>query len=401
MADRIYLPTADGGRAITDAVTESLHIVNVGRALAGEEPLAPKQGARFHFELPGSVQGFLVDPAVDSAGSATLENVAGHSTHGSRSLAIRYRDIATGRTARVGSPTFIPSLDIAEYFARRGYELHASPALYPGQTVHAEVEADRANAAPVQVNIFVSVFQDPDDHLAVLRGDVVELAPGERCPLTWTLPDTAGAPIAQVGIELHSDIRANGTAYLDYLTWDGTPHVTLTRTPGDSPASRFSTTNRMWRRAWINGVDQFDLRWPEPFRLAQNEGVGLLIQGGPGWSDYEAASAINIHLAKCAGIAARVQGMRRYYALVLCRDGMARLIKALDGDTVLAETAYPWSFGATKEFKLRVTGNRLQGSIDGQTLFDIEDNDRPLRTGGVAFLIEEGRITSQAMSVAP
>jgi hypothetical protein len=54
----MYLPTADGGRAITDAATEAYHVVNIGRALAGAEPLAPKGGACFHFELPGALQGF-------------------------------------------------------------------------------------------------------------------------------------------------------------------------------------------------------------------------------------------------------------------------------------------------------------------------------------------------------
>jgi hypothetical protein len=37
----MYLSTADGSRAITDAVTESIRIVNAGRALQGEEPIAP------------------------------------------------------------------------------------------------------------------------------------------------------------------------------------------------------------------------------------------------------------------------------------------------------------------------------------------------------------------------
>ena len=35
VADRMYLATADGGRGITDAVAETIHIVNSGRALAG------------------------------------------------------------------------------------------------------------------------------------------------------------------------------------------------------------------------------------------------------------------------------------------------------------------------------------------------------------------------------
>src|SRR5258706_1553244 len=58
VADRMYLPTAEGGRAITDAVAQTYEVVNIGRALAGAPPLAPKEGARFHFELPGAVQGF-------------------------------------------------------------------------------------------------------------------------------------------------------------------------------------------------------------------------------------------------------------------------------------------------------------------------------------------------------
>jgi hypothetical protein len=46
VANRLYLSTADGGRAITDTVIETIHIVNIGRALAGQEPIAPKAGAR-------------------------------------------------------------------------------------------------------------------------------------------------------------------------------------------------------------------------------------------------------------------------------------------------------------------------------------------------------------------
>jgi len=77
VADRMYISSADGGRSITDATLESIHIVNAGRQLAGLAPEYPKQGARFHFDLPGSVQGFL-----SSAGSVKLENVAGHSALG-------------------------------------------------------------------------------------------------------------------------------------------------------------------------------------------------------------------------------------------------------------------------------------------------------------------------------
>ena len=402
VADRMYLATADGGRAITDAVTETYHLVNAGRRLAGEEPVAPKNGARFHFDLPGAVQGFQVEDSPDSSGTAALENVAGYSDTGSRSLAIRYGGVTRGRTARVGTPTFIPSREVAEYFEQRGYALLASPSLYPGQTMRAEVRCDAANALPVRANLFIQVYQDPDDHLEIVRSPSVELAAGACHTFTWRVPDTRSSPIAKAGVEISSDRPAAGTLYLDYLTWDGAPNVVFTRTPGDKPAHRrFPATTRMWRRAWVNGLDQYDLRWPEPFRLVQNEGRGLLMQGGRDWTDYEVSADVTLHMVKAGGIAARVQGMRRFYALLLCSDGKARLVKALDGDTILAETEYDWSFGATKRFSLRVEGNRLTANIDDMTLFDVEDGESPLTGGGVAFVVEEGRIMSDAMNITP
>ncbi len=47
VADRLYLPTADGGSAVTDAVIQTYKIVNMGRALQGMEPLSPKEPPAF------------------------------------------------------------------------------------------------------------------------------------------------------------------------------------------------------------------------------------------------------------------------------------------------------------------------------------------------------------------
>ncbi|MCP4427739.1 MAG: ADP-ribosylglycohydrolase family protein, partial [Chloroflexi bacterium] len=129
LADRLYLSAADAGRGITDAVLESYQIVNIGRALQGKAALAPKNGARFHFELSGSVQGFRCEDSPECRETVIIENAAGHSRSGSRSLALRYRALARGRAGRVASPTFIP----IEAIDMPGYALYASPTLYPGQ----------------------------------------------------------------------------------------------------------------------------------------------------------------------------------------------------------------------------------------------------------------------------
>jgi len=384
VADRLYLPTADGGRAISDAVTETYHVVNTGRALAGEAPLAPKEGARFHFEFPGSVQGFEAE-----GDGATVENVAGHSARGQRSLAVRIPAGSAGSPARIATPTFIPP----EAIAMRGYVLLASPTLYPGQTVRAGITADGANNGPVSCRLFIRVY-GADDELTILAGPDAVVEPGVDQELVWRLADTGGQPIAQVGIEVRPEATgsSDGILYLDYLDWDGAPEATLGR-PADG--------GTMWRRAWMDGVDDFRARWPEPYRIAQNHGTGLLSQGTGEWTDYRADADVTIYLARSAGIAVRAGGMRRYYALNLCDDGHARLVKARDGETILADAAFSWEYDRSYALALEVAGTRLRAWIDSDLLFDIADDDDPLTGGGVGLVCTEGCIGSEAIRVRP
>ncbi len=388
VADRLYLPTADGGRCITDAARETFEVVNLGRALAGQPPLAPKNGARFHFELPGSVQGFTADTTLDSKGATTVENVPGHSKTGSHSLAIRYSHLAPGHVARASTPTFVPP----DTTNLRSYGLYASPTLYSGQTLRLAIATDAANSGAVTCRPFVATY-GAQDALQYHHGPQLSLATGDAQETQWGVPDTGGAPIAQVGLEITADGRADGTIYLDYLTWDGTPTVTFARP---------TVGGEMWRNAWVDGVDQYGDRWPEAYRLVQNDGVGLLIQGAREWTDYSVAARVTPHMATASGIAARVQGMRRYYALLLVAGGKARLVKALDGETVLAEADLPWEFGTAHDLRLQATGNRLQGWVDDRPLFDVtDDSASPLRGGAVALVCQEGRMATDAVTVRP
>jgi hypothetical protein len=293
----------------------------------------------------------------------------------------------------VATATFIPP----EAIDMPHYGLIAAPTLYPGQTVRARAEADKENKTAVKCRLYHRVY-GTDDELVRMYGPEMILLPAGDADFEWPIETTGGAPIAEIGLEISSTSRADGTVYLDYLTWDGAPDVRLTR-----PAEE----GTMWRRAWVDGLDQFEWRWPEPFRLVQNEGRGLLITGTREWTDYRVKADVTPHMATAAGLAARVQGMRRYYALLLCNDGtddqhpQARLVKALDGDTVLAETDFPWSFGETHDLTLEVVGTQLRAWIDGQPVFDVEDPDRPLTEGGVALVCEQGRTATQVVRVQP
>jgi len=101
-----------------------------------------------------------------------------------------------------------------------------------------------------------------------------------------------------------------------------------------------TTGGSLWQQAWVNGAHHFDAWFTEAFRISQNSGTGLIMQGGRDWDDYEVSAAVVPHMSAEAGIAARVQGLQRYYALLLCQDQTVRLVKVLDERTVLAEIPY-------------------------------------------------------------
>ncbi|MDQ3855345.1 MAG: ADP-ribosylglycohydrolase family protein, partial [Chloroflexota bacterium] len=372
VADRMYVAAAEGGEVVTDALRTACWIANLGHKLQGEAPVSPKGRVRFHFEAPGAVQGFqLEDPSV-----LRLENVEGHSESGHRSLALRYRDLGAGKSARVATATFIPpdAVDMP------GYGLLASPTLYPGQTVRARVSADASNGAPVTCRLYLQVY-GPDDKLEVIRGSEVQLDPGSSDTLEWQVGDTGGAPVARVGLELEAADARTGTLYLDYLGWRGEP---------DAVFRRPERPGTMWRRAWVDGTDHPDQSAISSFRMIQNEGTGLLTTGTREWRDYAVSATLTVHLASSAGVAGRVQGMRRYYALLLGRDGRARLVKALDGVLTLAETGHELQLDRPYELRLEVSGSRLAGWIDGKRVLQAEDDD--LKCGGVALVCEEGHV---------
>jgi len=383
VADRALIPTADGGRCVTDALTEAYHVINIGRALAGLPPEAPKNGARFHFEAPGAVQGFMPEESPETRGVASVSNAAGHSHAGTRSLAVTYKGLATGRSARVVVGTFLAP----ESMGGGGYSLVASPTLYAGQKVSAAVSADPASSGPVRCRLFLRHYGEKDAPVTVI-GPEETLAPGAARELVWRVPDTGGQPVARIGLELLSDARAGGTVYLDYLTWDGAPETRLWKPEKAGSA---------WSKAWVNAVSNFQ-EWGG---VIQNEGRGMLIQGTREWTDYAVTASISPHMGEKAGIAARVQGLKRYFCLLLCRDGKVRLIKALDGDKTLSESPLAVELDAKYEMKLAVRGNRVTGWVNGHQVAEAVDADRPLTGGAVALVIEEGRMQVLDVRVSP
>jgi hypothetical protein len=385
VADRLFLSTADGGRCITDAVRETYEICRLATRLEQAPSVAiPKEAARFHFELPGSVQGFQVVPG-DGTSQLQLSNVPGHSLSGKHTLAFDFKLLPAGSSIKIATPTFIPpdSKDASHY------SLMACPTLYPGNVVRGGLIADTQNSAPVRIAPFVAYYGH-NDELDYEHGPLFFLDAGAAQNFHWQIPALDGATIAQFGLEAYSENAASGRVYVDYIDWSGTP-TTIFRRP--------DTNGKMWLRAWINAVDHMGTRWASAYHLSQDRGTGLFIQGSRDWRNYSVQAAITSDPAKSFGLAARVQGLTRYYALMLEANQTLRLIRNYDGVQALAELPFRWSWSECYLFNLGVNGTTIVCSINGSELIRYDDPDGVLLDGGIALVCEEGLIMTDEVKV--
>ena len=222
-----------------------------------------------------------------------------------------------------------------------------------------------------------------------MTGESVSIAAGVVEQLTWSIPDTQGLPIHAVGLE----IRGAADLLLESLTWSGAPTVTFRRPTTGSGS--------LWRQAWVDAVDHVQARSREAFLISQDEGRGVMAQGTGDWIDYTANAEITPYLARSAGIAVRVQGLKRFYALLLGSDQVARLVKMDDDEQVLAEVPFNWDLFSRYRISLTAEGDTLIGTINDAITLNATDPGSRLTWGSAGFVIEEGTLGSDAFSIAP
>jgi hypothetical protein len=84
---------------------------------------------------------------------------------------------------------------------------------------------------------------------------------------------------------------------------------------------------------------------------------------------------------------------------VLTADAKIRLVKALDGDQVLAEAPFSWEHLQPVAMALEVKGAHLRGWVDGKLVLEAEDTHDPLTGGGIGLVVEDGHLFTKEIKV--
>ncbi|KAI1805856.1 ADP-ribosylglycohydrolase [Daldinia bambusicola] len=382
ISDRALISSADGGYSINNAANIAYNIANTGRKLAGQDALmSPKQGAQFHFSLPGSVQGFY--NANDSVGNSSPDVKQGV-FKGNSGLLIQAR-------AYIMTDTFIPpTIDQVH-----GYELAASPLLYPGQVISASLRSTDLSWYGNTAKIVLKAYTHKDE-LETLEG--TSCRTNEPTVLRWRVPISLGCrPVQAVGLWA----EARGTTLVDYLRWDGTPALILE--PGDYRDG----PRTFYKRSFVNGADMFDIS-SGSFLIAQDQGEGIVTYGTREWTDYKATFRdFTVNLGEPAGVAVRVRGLNRYYALFFytgnadTRNARKRigLVKARDGEHIeLASKRFDWKCDVSYSVTLKMSGDQLYARV-GKTELSARDAEYP--AGGIGMVATDGSISVGSVKIGP
>lgn len=398
IADRALISSADNGYSINNASRIAADITNMGRRLAGKAPLpSPKGGAQYHFTLPGSTQGFRLR-------GATSEGSVSQSVHPKHGPGLHV--ITTTSETEVTTIVSAPK----EYLSMPStYPLCSSPLIYPGQQIAASVRSGDELTQPIQVRLSIRAF-DSTDQLVRVTSQAILLSPkdDQLHDIQWTVPQIPGGyPIAEVGIVVSGAAASKDandgelsdcsrSVWLNTLGWTGQPNFILERPQVPRP-------HTFWDLAWVRSVSNWQAFGKSTIYIAQDTGEGLVSYGTREWTDYRiTVNDFAVMLGSQAGVVIRVQGLRRYYALVFTRfedEPHVALIKALDEDRiVIAKAKFDWALDVPLKVCLEARGSSIVGSVDSVTL---TATDNQYEGGGMGFIIDTGALSTGSIVIQP
>ena len=134
----------------------------------------------------------------------------------------------------------------------------------------------------------------------------------------------------------------------------------------------------------------------------------MLEQGGRQYPtltvDYRVEADVTPHLASSCGLAARVQGMRRHYSLVLVPGTGVELRATVDdAPEKLAESAADVALGSTWHLTVQVDESSIVATATGPdgTQHRLTADDDRLANGAIALSCEEGRSATEQVTLVP
>ena len=392
--DHVLASLILGSECILDIPSAALTISNMGRAVHGiAERKVYKGGSRHHFSFPGSTHCWEYErqPGLSAIREMYNATYSSDSDRGrdTRALKIVLNHLTAENRGMAYRKTFFTGDEIT----KSGYDIGASPILYPGQTLRASIYTSVGEGLSAQLFVRDRYTQE------MLTGDETPLPVGETTSLAYTITCARPVLLDQMGILFSSSDEgaagpgprrrgASGVVYLDRVDWSGAPDFQIDLTRPDAMTGWGYLRGRWFARAGaLNGSH---------YGQDAEAYTGLLA-----WKDYRYEVLLRPHCGTRHRILFRVRGAQRSYALSLAPGGRAALEKNWMGYREVASAPFEWHLQHPYRLAVQVIGNHIEGLVDGQRVLEWEDPETPWESGCVGLGVKNGRTMFLSATLSP
>lgn len=360
--DSIVASSVSGYLNIVDLPTFTKQIALLGYREANEEPPADlvnsykEKEIYFDFNLPGSTHGFRTSYPFKTF--LRNSDYKGYTTSGSLEIIV-FR-MYEGDLSTVFYRTFYRR----NMFMDEKYSPTFAPTAYSGQKVSMKVRVERLHGKAIVLTPYV---RTTFDRKIIKTKDPIP-AGSLWQTIEFTIPDTKGDIIEEVGLMIHSDSsrtkRAFGKIFLDEFRISGKPSYEI---DFKKQAVEFNcvTPFAHHRGKWTLQEDKMQM---------ESEEDCASFTGHYYMEDAEIQARICPEKGNAHGILFRSQGTQRYYYAGFTGKGKVSIgVKNFDA-TELATTAYNWQPGKLYRLKVKAMDNNLSLYINDELLITVEDD---------------------------
>ena len=329
----------------------------VGEKVPAELAAAYRPGEiYFDFELPGSTHNIRLSDHFRCKASHSTK----HAYAGTGSLEILMDRMSRGESCKVYYKPFYTRED----FSDERYSPVFSATAYPGQTVSMKLYLDQWNGNETPgVAPYVRTCSDKKEHLQ----GYIKLVQGQWIDVAYTIPDTCGDMVDEVGIVLESyspaSMKTLGMVYLDEfrITGKSAYSIDLTKQKKNfASITPFSTDHGAWN---LYEGKLHLMRMGEAFAYT----------GSYYGTDYRFSVPVTPENGESHLLVVRAQGAQRGYAAGFGANGKAVILKNDFGYTTLAECDFDWALDTTYELEVCCVGSQISLSVNGQRLLEVTD----------------------------
>lgn len=352
--------------------------------LAGEELPAeivrPRDGELlFDFELPGSTHGMRL--------SDEIRFLKRHSHKGSLSgkgsLEILIDRILPEDSCHVYYKPFYRRKD----FHDERYKPVFSPQVFSGQLFKAQVCLELW----LQGEILAAPYVRTAMREEYLYGEALRLIPGEWTALEFTIPDTCGDEIAEIGFLISTPEgtkdRVFGHIFLDHISVTGAASYSIDMAVQKKEFAQITPFS-------LNQC-QGEIRDGSLFITSEEDCQAFT--GNYYIRDMAVEADITVLEGERKGLVLRAGGAECFYSLGFGKKGEAQIACHYYGERILKKVSYAWEFDILYTIRAECSGEWLRLFINGEEVAAVKDTTH--QYGMTGYFQGPGSFRTGRMSV--